>query len=180
MKVSRYSNTHPISNKQHSNPSYLFFCLTLLHNTEVRGFKILFQKPVNGQQTNSNASTVRRQTHALYSYKFEKLAKIVSINLTKPIFIAEYVNLFWQHQWVYEWVSGYKNLQKLPIYVRRTNFIDIPNMNRYNIYNFYQNPFKRVNKQSHRRKKVIPKNKYATGYPFGFSFIYSKQLQTIN
>lgn len=71
-------------------------------------------------------------------------------------------------------------LKKLPLYIQKTNFIDITNINLYNIYNFYQNPFKKSVRKSQKRKKVIPKNKFATGYPFGFSISYATQLNNIN
>lgn len=66
----------------------------MLHNTEVRGFRIIFGKPVNGQKTNCNAQTAKRNQHVLYSFKYTYLAKMVGPVLTKPIFSAEYVNLF--------------------------------------------------------------------------------------
>jgi hypothetical protein len=100
-------------------------------------------------------------------------------NITKPIFIAEYVNLFWQHQWVFEWVSSFQKLRKLPLYIKKTNFIDIQSMNRFLVYHHYNNPFKRSKKTSQKRKKVIPKNKYSSGFPFGFSIIFKKQLMIV-
>lgn len=72
----------------------LFFCLLLLHNTEIRGFRIIFHKPVNGQLTNSNAATAKNNTHLLFNYKYNMWKQLAVIPFTKPIFIAEYVNLF--------------------------------------------------------------------------------------
>lgn len=158
----------------------LFFCILLLSNTEVRGFRIIFQKPVNGQLTNSNASTIKNNTHLLFNYKYNVFKKLIGLNLTKPLFLAEYINLFWQQQWVYEWVSSYKFLKKLPIYLQKTNFIDIPNITLFNIYHYYNSPFKLKKKNSQKRKKTIPKNKFTTGLVFGFNIIFSKQLQIIS
>lgn len=139
---------------------------------------MLFSKPAKGQNTNSNGKTAKKLTHELFTFKYAVL-KTYCHTLTKPIFVAEYINLFWQHQWVFEWVSSYKKLKILPIYVRKTSFIDITSINRFYIYNFYNNPFKRQLRVTQKRKKVTPKNKYATGLPFGFSLKFKKQLNII-
>ena len=72
----------------------LYYCLLLLSNSEVRGFRIIFQKPVNGQRTSSNAHTSKQTAHILYSYKYNVLKNLVPFSLTKPLFLAEYINLF--------------------------------------------------------------------------------------
>lgn len=91
-------NFLPSSYKQYNNINLkqisLFFILNILHSTEVRGFRIILQKPVNGQRTNSNMNTIKRLTSLLYQYKYNRLAGLSPINLTKPIFAAEYINLF--------------------------------------------------------------------------------------
>lgn len=179
-RSSTYLHTPQISTVRGANTRALFYSLVLLHNTEVRGFRTLFGKPANGQRTSCNAQTAKRNKSALYDFKYSQLRAAAGPTLTQPIFTAEYVNLFWQHQWVFEWVPSYKALRYLPFYLRRTNFIDIPNMNRFHIYHQYQNPFKRNVRVKQRRKKVVPKNKFPTGFPFGFSITYKKQLQTIS
>lgn len=83
------SNTNVFLKKKN-----LFFCILLLSNTEIRGFRIIFQKPVNGQLTNSNASTVKNNTHLLFNYKYNIYKQLAGSGLTKPIFLAEYINLF--------------------------------------------------------------------------------------
>ena len=50
--ISTYPKTI-ISPQNFFKKKNLFFCLLLLHNTEIRGFRIIFHKPVNGQLTNS-------------------------------------------------------------------------------------------------------------------------------
>lgn len=181
MFLTNYSSNYP-KILQNTNlflkKKNLFFCILLLANTEVRGFRIIFHKPVNGQLTNSNASTARNHSHTLFTYKYNTYRTITNGLLTKPIFLAEYVNLFWQQQWVYEWVSSYKSLKKIPIYLKKTNFIDIVNINLFNIYHYYNSPFKLKKKNSQKRKKTIPKNKFATGLMFGFNIVFAKQLQT--
>lgn len=157
----------------------LFWSLESVHNTEVRGFRVLFGKPVNGQKTTTNAQTCKSTRGVLYDFKFKYLNQALGGFLTKPIFLAEYINLFWQQQWLVEWLSSYKNLQWLPIYITKTNFIDIANINRFYIYHQYNNPFKKRVKSTQRRKKVIPKNKYSTGFKFGFSKKYLHQLTNI-
>ena len=122
--------------------------------------------------------TQKKKKHLLFLYKYNKFNKILDYKISQNIFLAEYVNLFWQQQWVYEWVSSYKFLKRLPIYIRRTNFIDITRIINYNIYHFYNNPFKKKKKQI--KKKTLPKNKFSTGFLFGFSFHFKKQLQNIN
>lgn len=151
----------------------------MLSNTEVRGFRIIFQKPVNGQLTNSNASTVKNNTHLLFTYKYNIYKYLIGGSLTKPLFLSEYINLFWQQQWVYEWASSYKFLKKIPVYLKKTNFIDIPNITLFNIYHYYNSPFKLKKKNSQKRKKTIPKNKFSTGLMFGFNIVFAKQLQII-
>lgn len=171
--------TKSVQKKHHHQTAFLYHCLYLLQSTEVRGFRILFGKPVRGQRTGSNAKTPQLQPHLLYHFKFMVLSNLFVATPTKPIFLAEYVNLFWQQQWVYEWVSSYRTVNNLPIYIRKTNFIDVASMVDYNIYHYYSNPFTSVKKKQ-RRKKVIPKNKFTTGLPFGFSATYSAQLKSIN
>lgn len=85
---------YPKKLKQRQQQSSLFHCLVLLHNTEVRGFRILFGKTVNGQRTGSNAQTAKSYTHNLYSYKYNVLNNLTTNSLTKPTFLAEYINLF--------------------------------------------------------------------------------------
>ena len=72
----------------------LFYCILLLSNTEIRGFRIIFHKPVNGQLTNSNASTAKNNTHHLFTYKYNTYRHVTGMFLTKPLFLAEYINLF--------------------------------------------------------------------------------------
>jgi hypothetical protein len=72
----------------------LFYCILLLSNTEIRGFRIIFHKPVNGQLTNSNASTAKNNTHQLFTYKYNTYKHVTGMFLTKPLFLAEYINLF--------------------------------------------------------------------------------------
>lgn len=181
MKVSSLSYVKPSYTTTFDHKKiHLFYCLTLLHNTEVRGFRILGGKPVNGQKTNCNAKTTKNNLHPLYSFKYKVMSSLVQSPLSKPNFLAEYISLFWQHQWVFEWVSNYRAVRHLPIYVRKTNFIDIAGLNRYHIYHSYKNPFKSKPKKSQKRKKVVPKNKYTSGLPFGFSITYAKQLAIIN
>lgn len=173
--ISSVRYNRPKSTTAHLN-NHLYYCLLLLTNTEVRGFRSLFGKPVNGQSTTSNARTCKTNQSALYRYKYQVLSKY-NPKLTQPIFIAEYVNLFWQQQWVFEWVSSYNQLKKLPVYLRNSNFIDISSMNRFLVYHQYHNPFKGSSNQ--KRKKIIPKNKYSTGLQFGFSIKFAKQLSNI-
>lgn len=180
-----YSNLKQINPKISNSKAFsfkknLFFCILLLSNTEVRGFRILFNKPARGQNTNNNASTSKNTTHMLFTYKYNIFKHLSSIIVTKPIFIAEYINLFWQQQWVYEWVSSYRSLKKIPIFLKKTNFIDIANINLFNIYHYYSSPFKLKKKKSQKRKKTIPKNKFSTGLAFGFNFIFGKQLQIVD
>jgi hypothetical protein len=159
--------------------SSLFFCLKILHNTQTQGFRVLFGKPVNGQRTICNGKTAKKQQSPLYSFKYKHLNSLVSGKLTKPMFVAEYVNLYWQQQYTFEWVSSYKTISTLPIYLKKTNFIDVANLNNFYIYSSYNNPFKKNNKNKHKRKKTTPRNKFTTGLPFGFSLIYKKQLNSI-
>lgn len=72
----------------------LFFSLKILHNTEIRGFRVLFGKPANGQRTIANGKTAKNLLTSLYKFKFNSLKALSKIVLTKPIFIAEYVNLY--------------------------------------------------------------------------------------
>lgn len=181
MKVSSLNTITPSKNKANSNQNqtkFLYYCLSLLQSTETRGFRVIFGKPVNGQRTGSNAKTPKLNPHLLYQFKFKVLGNLLLTPQTKPTFLAEYVNLFWQQQWVYEWVSSYRTVNNLPIYIRKTNFIDIASIVDYNIYHYYSNPFTSAKKKQ-RRKKIIPKNKFTTGLPFGFSAIYSNQLNII-
>jgi len=164
---------------KHTKNISLYYCLNILHRTEVRGFYALFGKPVNGQRTGSNAKTAAKVPNQLYAYKYNLLKGNCGGLLTKPIFLSEYINLFWQQQWVFEWVSSYKLLKRLPVYLRKTQFIDIANISTYNMYSFYSNPFKSAGKLKQKRRKTIPKNKYPTGFIFGFSIIYKNQLNHI-
>ena len=78
--------------------NYLYQNKSILHNTEVRGFQIIFGKPVNGQRTASNAMTAKKQQTILYHYKYNQLRSAVGTYLTKPLFLSEYIMLFWQQQ----------------------------------------------------------------------------------
>lgn len=154
----------------------LYTILQPLHNTEIKGFKIIFGKPVNGQRTGSNGKTAKKQQTSLFMFKFGNLQRCANYALPKTVFISEYVNLFWQQQFLPEWLSGFKKLRFLPLFIRKTNFVDISSMIRFHIYHFYKNPFKQKIKIKNKRKKVIPKNKIPIGFRFGFSKKYKKQF----
>lgn len=99
--LASYSYNFP-QKKNNLQLNSLYYCLTLLQNTEVRGFRSLFGQTVNGQRTNSNGSTASRTQSTLFRFKYGVMSSLSGSKITKPIFLAEYINLFWQHQWVFE------------------------------------------------------------------------------
>lgn len=167
--------------KQHFDSEQLLSnSLKALNSTETRGFKILLGKPVRGQKTNSNSSTTRKLIHPLCTFKQYYFKQLIGSHVNTSIFLAEYITLFWQQQWLSEWGSVYKQLKFIPVYLRKTNYIDIESINRYHIYHFYNNPFRAKVRSANKRKKVIPKNKFATGFTFGFSKVFAAQLNNIS
>lgn len=73
-------------------------------------------------------------------------------------------------------MSTAKALGRLPPYILKKNFIDIDSILRHNLYSHYKNPFKDKKKKSHRKKRTFPKNKYAAGFAFGFTYAFRKNL----
>jgi len=169
--------THFYSPMLSINDIVLFYSLLLTHGAHIRGFRAIIGLPCRGQRTWSNGKTAKKNHTVLYNYKYTKFKKVMRLRrLTRPIFLAEYINLFWYQQYFWEWVGVKRYLARAPIFARRRNFIDIYNINRLYIYNFYKDPNMRIKQKSHRKKKTVPKNKYATGFLFGFSRRYSFML----
>ena len=180
-KITLFSN-YMVNTKEQYNQRHLFFCLLLLGLTQVRGFRIIFGYPVNGQRTWSNANTAKRNNHILYKYKYSKFSQLASAQAgtyQQSLLLAEYVNLFWQQQWLSEWLVSYRLIKMLPIYIRNTNYIDLGNINRFYIYSYYNNPFKVTKVKQNKKKRVLPKNKFSTGFTFGFSIIYSTKINQL-
>lgn len=156
----------------------LFYSLILLSIGAIRPFRTLIGLPANGQRTWSNGRGAKITPSVLYSAKYALFKRIIRPKmLGRSIFLAEYINLFWYNQFFWEWVSNQPLLSRLPIYVRRYSFIDIYNINRLYIYTSYHNSFKEGKKKHHRKKKNPPKNKFASGFQFGFSKKYNVMLQ---
>lgn len=161
-----------------NNSVELFFSLVLFVGGSLRSYRSLFGYPCKGQRTWSNANTMRNTKSILFNYKYNKLKKLnKKITINKNILLGEYINLFWQQQWYYEWWSAYLKLKKIPFFLKKTNFIDINSLSNFNIYSFYKNPLKK--KKPHQKKKKQPKNKFTIGFPFGFSFKYTDQLKKL-
>lgn len=85
------------------NRKWLYYSLTLFVGTNVRAFRLLLGYPTRGQRTWSNASTNRNNNNMVYNLKFSKFGRHnQNITPTKAMFLAEYINLFWQRQWFLE------------------------------------------------------------------------------
>lgn len=155
---------------------WLYYSMILFVGVNVRAYRLLLGYPTRGQRTWSNAKTNRNLNSIIFNLKFNKFSKFnSSITSTKSIFLAEYINLFWQRQWFLEWFSVYKKLQYTPLHMKRNNLIDINSVLNFNINHNYKYNVNQK-KKSHKRKRLFPKNKVSTGVPFFFSSIYKSNL----
>ena len=161
------------------NKKWIYYSLILFLSANVRAFRLLLGYPTRGQRTWSNASTNRNNSNVIYNLKFNKFSKFnKSIVPTKAIFLAEYINLFWQRQWFLEWFSVYKKLQFTPLHIKKNNLIDVQSVVSFNINHNYNYSLDKK-KKSHKRKRLFPKNKVSTGVPFFFSSIYKSNLSKL-
>lgn len=158
---------------------WIYYSMSLFVGANLRAYRLLFGYPSKGQRTWSNGLTNKNKINLIYNLKFNKFSKLhKSLDLTKSIFLAEYINLFWHKQWFLEWFSVYKKLQFTPLHIKKNNLVDIVSVNSFNInHNFKYNINRK--KKSHKRKRVFPKNKVATGIPFFFSKVYSNKIDKI-
>jgi hypothetical protein len=69
-----------------------FFGLVLGVSFCTRLFRLFFQLPVRGQRTWSNSNTQKLKQNPLLDLKYSRFLKLFPKS-TKPLFLAEYVNL---------------------------------------------------------------------------------------
>lgn len=130
------------------NKSTLFLALSLFSGGSIQSFRVIFGLPARGQRTWSNARTSSRNNSLILNYKLNKFSKYnKKMYITKTTLLAEYVNLFWQQQFYQEWFAMKKHIKKIPIFKKKTNFIDTHSMANFNVFSVYNNPFKSVKKK---------------------------------
>lgn len=157
----------------------MFFSLMLFVGGGKRAYRNLFGYPARGQRSWSNGKTVQKCNGAVFNFKYNKLRRLnKKLNLTKNLFLAEYINLLWQKNWSIEWHSVRPRIRNIPFYVKNKQYIDITNMLGFNIQNFLPNSGTKKIKP-HRRKRKIITNKFSTGFPFGFTIRYANQLKNL-
>lgn len=155
---------------------YIHNLLLLDKSLSYKTFRHLFNLPVNGQRTWSNAKSIKTIQSELYKYKFKKYNKFTNNNHT--LFMAEIINLLWKLQYNYEWKHSAKYFTKLPWYIqRKKKCIGVTAMANRRVDSFYKWKFVLAKKpKSNKRKKIVNKNLLTSGFVVGFTLLNKKNF----
>jgi len=102
-KLAQYTLDPLIIANQFNEQMYFYRLLVLLHIRSYRGFRLLFQFPVRGQRTWSNANTIKKLQPILLDFKTIQFNRFTHYKHSRVEVLSEYINFLWFIQWRYEW-----------------------------------------------------------------------------